>query len=139
MLLMLRFNVIICIMNELDITNAFHTYFPIKAIYNVAPQHCLCTSRVGINVADVNKKIGIKLIKPPCNRYKRCVWIANSPREKVIAYPDDWYPVRKAYFSHIYFFEKRPVEIQGVLQYNKKKIHMWRKKWGWEILEKENF
>ena len=94
---MLRFNVIICIMNELDITNAFHTYFPIKAIYNVAPQHCLCTSRVGINVADVNKKIGIKLIKPPCNRYKRRVWIANSTREKVIAYPDDCCAVRKAY------------------------------------------
>ena len=97
MLLMLRFNMIICIMNELDITNAFHTYFPIKAIYNVAPQHCLCTSRVGINVADVNKKIGIKLIKPPRNRYKRRVWIANFPREKVIAYPADWRPVRKAY------------------------------------------
>nr|DAZ30115.1 MAG TPA: hypothetical protein [Caudoviricetes sp.] len=73
----------------MDITNAFHTYFPIKAIYNVAPQHCLCTSRVGINVADVNKKISIKLMKPPCNRYKRRVWIANSPREKVIAYPVD--------------------------------------------------
>lgn len=83
-------------MNELDITNAFHTYFPIKAIYNVAPQHCLCTSRVGINVADVNKKIGIKLMKPPCNRYKRRVWIANSPRKKVIAYPVDWCPGRKA-------------------------------------------
>lgn len=100
MLLMLRFNVIICIMNELDITNAFHTYFPIKAIYNVAPQHCLCTSRVGINVADVNKKIGIKLIKPPCNWYKRRVWIANSPREKVIAYPDDCCAVRKSIPEH---------------------------------------
>ena len=30
MLLMLRFNVIICMMNELDITNEFHTYFPIQ-------------------------------------------------------------------------------------------------------------
>ena len=29
MLLMLRFNVLICILNELGITNAFHTYFPI--------------------------------------------------------------------------------------------------------------
>ena len=86
----------IMVSDELEITNAFHTYFPIKAIYNVAPQHCLCTSRVGINVADVNKKIGIKLIKPPCNRYKRRVWIANSPREKVIAYPDDCCAVRKA-------------------------------------------
>lgn len=105
-------------MNELDITNAFHTYFPIKAIYNVAPQHCLCTSRVGINVADVNKKIGIKLIKPPRNRYKRRVWIANFPREKVIAYPADWRPVRKAYrniaqqVEQLYKADKEKMQIE---------------------------
>ena len=74
----------IMVSDELEITNAFHTYFPVKANYNVAPQHCLCTSRVGTNVADVNKKIGIKLTKPPCNRYKRRVWIANSPRKRLL-------------------------------------------------------
>lgn len=31
---MLRFNVIICIMNELDITNAFHTYFPMDIAFS---------------------------------------------------------------------------------------------------------
>lgn len=37
-----------------------------------------------------------------------------SLREKVIAYPVDWKPVRKAY-SKLHTFLKRPVEIWGVL------------------------
>ena len=53
----------------------------------------------------------------------RSKWISHtstllSLREKVIAYPVDWRPVRKAY-SKLYTFLKRPVEIWGVLYLSK--------------------
>lgn len=53
----------------------------------------------------------------------RSKWISHtstllSLREKVIAYPVDWRPVRKAY-SKLHTFLKRPVEIWGVLYLSK--------------------
>lgn len=66
--------------------------FSYKRFWMNAPQQCLYTSRVGINVTDVNKKVGRKLMKPPCNWYSGAYELQIPAKKKVIAYPDGWYP-----------------------------------------------
>ena len=77
----------------------------------MVPERSLCTSRVGTNVADVNKNQHLAE-KPPGNRYNGAYGL--YPAEKVIAYPVDWRPVRKAY-SKLHTFFITPGRNMGCL------------------------